>query len=386
MSFISNLKGTLSSFFRVGNVRLNDNNGNLEVKNSDGSQITAIATELIELPVKSVSPNTPSTNKAIFFIKDGLPFVKLDSGIELELVGVTGFTTTINTTSPNNVINVAQLLANVVSDNGDVVITPKGTGAFILGGIPDWTSTNGNKRGARAVDLQLETNASTRVASGANSFAAVRRCAASGAQSMAMGDQCTASQTGSMAMGYQCTSSQTGSMAMGYQCTSSGTYSMGLGLQGHTQGLWGKYAFGGGQFSTIGDCQFGYQVLRRLATDTTPVVLTATGSTPTSTNQIQLQNNQTIKITCDILARSSTGLTKNIEATAVLKRGANAASTTISTPIYTTIFEDAGTENWTMVLSANTTTGCGVITFTIDSTINVRCMAKVKTVELTYQE
>ena len=124
--------------------------------------------------------------------------------------------------------------------------------------------------------------------------------------------------------------------------------------------------------------------MRGVVTDNTPIILTTNDSTASTTNQIQLQNNQTIKVKCDILARSSTGLTKNIEIVAVLKRGATASTTTVSTPIVTTIYQDVGTENWTMVLTADTTNGCGAITFTIDSTINVRCIAKVETIELTY--
>jgi hypothetical protein len=53
--------------------------------------------------------------------------------------------------------------------NSALVLTPKGTGAFIAGPKPDGTATGGNARGSRAVDLQLSRTAATQVASGANS-------------------------------------------------------------------------------------------------------------------------------------------------------------------------------------------------------------------------
>jgi hypothetical protein len=54
---------------------------------------------------------------------------------------------------------------SAVADSA-IVITPKGTGAFILGPKPDGTATGGNARGTRAVDLQLIRDGSTQVASG----------------------------------------------------------------------------------------------------------------------------------------------------------------------------------------------------------------------------
>jgi hypothetical protein len=54
--------------------------------------------------------------------------------------------------------------------NSALVLTPKGTGAFILGPKPDGTATGGNARGARAVDLQILRASNTQVATGVRSF------------------------------------------------------------------------------------------------------------------------------------------------------------------------------------------------------------------------
>ena len=84
--------------------------------------------------------------------------------------GLTGFTSSLETASPNNTINASYLLASGGSTSQDVVISPKGaSGAFMLD-LPDSSATGGNKRGAKAVDLQMERAAAADVASGDYSF------------------------------------------------------------------------------------------------------------------------------------------------------------------------------------------------------------------------
>jgi hypothetical protein len=64
--------------------------------------------------------------------------------------------------------------------NVPFVITPRGTGAFIVGPMPDGTATGGNARGAGAVDIQTERNAATQVASNSYLIAIGSRCTATG--------------------------------------------------------------------------------------------------------------------------------------------------------------------------------------------------------------
>lgn len=82
--------------------------------------------------------------------------------------GVTGFTGSQNTASPNNTVNASRLLVDAASTNADAVLQPKGTGA-VLAQLPDSTTTGGNKRGANAVDLQTIRSTVFQVASGAQS-------------------------------------------------------------------------------------------------------------------------------------------------------------------------------------------------------------------------
>jgi hypothetical protein len=82
--------------------------------------------------------------------------------------GVTGFTPSQNTASPNDTVNASRLLVDAATTNADAVLQPKGTGA-VLAQLPDSATTGGNKRGANAVDLQTSRVSSSQVATGANS-------------------------------------------------------------------------------------------------------------------------------------------------------------------------------------------------------------------------
>jgi hypothetical protein len=127
--------------------------------------------------------------------------------------GVTGFTSADNTASPNNTVNVASLAVNSSSTNAGAAITPKGTGAFMLG-IPDSGTTGGNVRGASAIDLGIYRTNANQVASGGDSIVIGNRMRASGTEAIAMGKN-------SYASGYR-------TMAVGYDSNASSNYSVNL--------------------------------------------------------------------------------------------------------------------------------------------------------------
>jgi hypothetical protein len=167
--------------------------------------------------------------------------------------GVSGFTGSQNTSSPNNTVNASRLLVSASSTNADFVVQPKGTGA-ILAQLPDSTATGGNKRGSRAVDLQMQRTLANQVASGSNSFTTGSDNVASGSYGTALGYMNTASGTystaigtgntcsndyavglggsnsvsgvGAVALGYNNTASSNASIALGQQLTSNGAYSV----------------------------------------------------------------------------------------------------------------------------------------------------------------
>jgi hypothetical protein len=82
--------------------------------------------------------------------------------------GLSYFTEARNTTNPNTATPAHSLTASGGESNIDLVLIPKGTGA-ILAAVPDNGTTGGNKRGTRAIDLQMFRTASTHVAAGNNS-------------------------------------------------------------------------------------------------------------------------------------------------------------------------------------------------------------------------
>jgi hypothetical protein len=89
------------------------------------------------------------------------------------------------TTSTQN--NVAIVNAHAGQTNSALVLTPKGTGAFILGPKPTGAASTGNARGNYAVDLQIERSNANHIASALSSFVANGYNAASGNYSAALG-------------------------------------------------------------------------------------------------------------------------------------------------------------------------------------------------------
>jgi hypothetical protein len=154
---------------------------------------------------------------------------------------------TVGTVATATQANVAITNNHTGQTNSSVVITPKGTGAFILGPKPDGTAVGGNARGNYAVDHQLDRNSNSDVASGPNScIGGGQRNVASGAYSVVAGGQVTvASGSNSFAGGgLGVTASGNNSFAGGGQTnTASGQHSVVVGGQSNTASA---------QFSIIG--------------------------------------------------------------------------------------------------------------------------------------
>jgi len=74
--------------------------------------------------------------------------------------------TLLNGHSPSPNVTISE---NTTATNSDLVLTPKGTGAFILGPKQNNAASGGDARGIRAVDLQIEKSNANQVASGINS-------------------------------------------------------------------------------------------------------------------------------------------------------------------------------------------------------------------------
>lgn len=197
--------------------------------------------------------------------------------------------------------------------NIPLVLTPRGTGAFIVGPMPDGTTTGGNARGAGAVDLQLERYSANQVASGSNSFtvgawnrANGRFCVAIGADNQALSNGVTEA---AIAIGRGCTAQGYTGIAIGAGSSSNGTeasIAIGYGTRAVSGAAYGAMAIGmwsevsataalatgresvanryamqahaSGQFATGGDAQRVGFVARNKTTNTTPTVLFLDGS------------------------------------------------------------------------------------------------------------
>lgn len=251
--------------------------------------------------------------------------------------GVTGFTGSQNTSSPNDTVNASRLLVSASSTNADFVAQPKGTGA-ILAQLPDSTATGGNKRGVRSVDLQMGRGTATQVVSGSDSFtvgnsntvaaqysgaigynnningsasyafAAGSSNTAGSGFTVAMGYNNTATGQAAVSIGYSNTNSGTTGIAIGQSNTVSGTCSVAIGQQLTANGsysvatnfnndvnaknysfvmlrggrLQNDYTFTIGSYrSTTGDGQATIKILHAATTNATPTAMTGSGGSAT---------------------------------------------------------------------------------------------------------
>lgn len=343
--------------------------------------------------------------------------------------GLTNFTDGLNSSAPNATIPVASLTATNAATHVDAAIVPKGgnagSGSFMLA-VPDNAATGGNKRGARAIDLQIARAAASNVASGNESFAAGARNTAGGANSVAIGQNnnastsdCvaigagnlpsganavaiggtnTSSGSGSVAIGNNAVASNTYAFAMGYYATASGVYSRATSLciasgtfgyaHGYAaldRGMYGAEAFASGYFAGDGDSQVRRAVLRIGTTNATQATATADGTAATTVNQLVLPNNGSVTVKGVIQGRqNATGDAASWEFTAHIKRGANAAATAMvaaCTPVV--IAADAGASAWAVAVDADTTNGCLRIRVTGEAAKTIRWNCCVEALEVT---
>jgi hypothetical protein len=180
--------------------------------------------------------------------------------------GAVNFTTNITAgtllTAHNTQVNVA-VSQNTPETNSALVLTPKGTGAFIVGPPPDGTAANGNARGAEAVDIQISRSSATQVASGAASIAIGNQNTSSGTYSTAIGIACTATALGAVALGDVALATANNGFASGSNATADR-----LGMRAHAAGT----------FANLARAQYARFVCRRVTNNDTPATLFTNGS------------------------------------------------------------------------------------------------------------
>lgn len=308
----------------------------------------------------------------------------LDSGLPTWAAGggggLTNFAEGVNSSSPNATIPYVSLTATNAATNVDAAIIPKGTGAFTLA-VADGLSSGGNKRGTRAVDLQMRRGSSGSVASGQESFAAGYNNTASGTVAIALGTSNNASGVQSFAAGSSNSASGMTSFALGIANTADAEVSMACGSSASTLGIYGAFAYASGVFSSnAGEAQRMRMVLRRQTTNATPAVATTNGGGGSSTNQILLTNNSAYKVRASVVAREVGGgadvATWDLDF--AIKRGANAASTAlVGTATVSPTGADAGASAWSVAVTADTTNGCAAITVTGEASTTINWVVDI---------
>jgi len=158
--------------------------------------------------------------------------------------------------------------------NMNLVLTPKGTGALILGPPPDGTATGGNARGQYAVDLQVSRGLNTQVASGQYSFVSGFSNRASNRCSVAFGYESVTTGADACAIGQRCTASGNASMAINLNSQATNAFSFASGLNSVADRVAMRaHASGGFSGSGSGVAQYVRFVLRNKTVGTTPAEL-----------------------------------------------------------------------------------------------------------------
>jgi hypothetical protein len=336
--------------------------------------------------------------------------------------GVTGFTGAESTSAPNATVSVDSLTAAAASANADVAFVAKGTGAT-LAQVPTSTAAGGDKRGTYATDWQKSRSVSNQVASGtystigggldnkANDSACVvgggsgntasnsNATAGGGTNNLASGSESTigggisntASSTAATVSGGQSnTASGSRSTVSGGQAnTASSGYSfVSGGYYGTTRSIIGYHVFPACAVpiaSAAGVSQSGLLILGRETTNATATVLTSDTNAASTTNQVILPNNSAYYFRGSVVAGvTGAGNSSMWSFEGGIKRGANAAATTLINSVTNLVAQDSGASAWVVALAADTTNGGFKVTVTGAASTTIRWVCKIETIEMTF--
>lgn len=329
-------------------------------------------------------------------------------------VSITGWTQSLNVSSPNDTVNASRFLASGGTTNQDAVIQPKGTGA-VLAQLPDGTAVGGNKRGGNAVDFQTSRSAATGVASGEFSFIGGGDSNLVNATASSIvggsGNQCShnytfiggggsneAQQSYTAILGgvSNIASANAAAILGGSTNTASGAHSSTLGGENNlanashstasgyyssTKGIIGAFVHASGQFSNRGDAQRMSLILRAATADATPTVLTSDAQAAAATNQATLEDSSAYLVNVRVVAKSSADRAA-YSTDVLIYRDSGAASTTVQgSPTVTTLFNSVGAAAWVVAVAADTTNGALKVTVTGAAATTIRWVCEVRTIE-----
>jgi hypothetical protein len=161
------------------------------------------------------------------------------------------------------------------------------------------------------------------------------------------------------------------------------------GVYGFSRGIQCNHVFAAsnnpmGSFQ-LGQAQGALVVLGKQTTDATPTVLAIDTSAASTTNQVILPNNSAYFFRGEVVSGvTGGGNTKGWTIEGVIKRGANAASTTLVGVTVSSMYADVGAATWTIAVTADTTNGGLAVTFTGQAATTIRTVAQIRTTEMTF--
>lgn len=244
-------------------------------------------------------------------------------------------------------------------------------------------------------EATISSNAYRGVALGGGSvyalsaFAAGGGAVASGTFSVALGGQnASASGTEAIALGSSIASGGQAVALGGSQTANGGGSIVFGGVYGNSRSVTGMVsvpASSGPVSATSGVQQSGLLVLGRQTTDATVTTLSSSSSAAGTTNQIILPNNAAFYFRGSVIANvTGGGNTKAWSFEGAIKRGANAASTTLMQSTLNVVASDPGAAAWDVSLFADTTNGGLQVRVTGAAATTIRWVCKIETTEVTY--
>ena len=282
---------------------------------------------------------------------------------------------------------------NTTETNSSLVLSPKGTGAFIIGPKPDGGILGGSARGTNSVDLQRTRGGQTQVASGngsivlggANNSASSDYAMSAGFNNNASnqytfchGNQSTASGNSSFCFGTLNTSSGIdSSVVSGSTNTSSATLCAILGGQQAIADRRGMQAHAIGRFAVNGDAQRARFVLRCKTTTNTGVEMALDGAT----TYLGIPSGKVIAMTINISGVKSDGLAVAHYLRQYCVKNVSGTSTQVYAPVTIGTDNAAGTS---IALSANDADDTLRILVTGVASETWRWVASIDAVEIAY--
>jgi hypothetical protein len=313
------------------------------------------------------------------------------------------FTTDITTGTLLNGHSVSTNVAisqNTAETNSALVLTPKGTGAFILGLKPDGTITGGNARGTNAVDFQTGVRtAADQVASGGSSFiSGGLRNKTTGAQSGIIGGQDNAATNNdtfiagsisSTAAGTRSSvlSSRTGNATGSFSCIVNGYDSTASAYAGFAKGpnaiadRFNMFAHGGPTFGSVGQCNQSSRFVLYGKTTTNTAVELFLDTTYVGTQRLTVASGRILACTINLSGVSSTGGAVAHYIRQYALKNVSGTTTEVYAPVTIGTDNAAGTS---ISLSASDANDALVVSVTGTASTIWRWVASVDAVEITY--